>query len=129
MGNLRSNMTDDEWDESELKYMKNENNLDEAIMIDNKLKETVRKTPNDQELGEELRKRITRKEWDKMSDSLIGEKKDYEKSSKTDPIVEVIKYLNRYQKILGSGQSFDFNNEHDLLESYELESFIKQLNK
>ena len=77
--------------------MKNENNLDEAIMIDNKLKETVRKTPNDQELGEELRKRITKSDWDKMDKTFIGEKKDYEKSSKTDPIVDkvLLKFATR----------------------------------
>ena len=76
-----------------MKYL---HNLDEAVMINDNLKEIARKTPNDKQLGEVLRKRITRADWDKMSDSLIGEKKVIDKVE-TDPIVDkvLLKFATR----------------------------------
>lgn len=122
--------------------MKNENNLDEAIMIDNKLKETVRKTPNDQELGEELRKRITKSDWDKMDKTFIGEKKDYEKSSKTDAIVDkvLLKFATRSKLgITKYGTTLQDNNaslfewlnhlQEELMDATLYIEKLKQLNK
>lgn len=84
MSNLRDKYTEEEWDALELKHSKNEHNLDEAVMINDNLKEIARKTPNDKQLEEVPRKRITKADWDKMSDSLIGEKKVFERGITTD---------------------------------------------
>jgi len=74
-----------------------ENNLEEVIMIDNKLREIVSKTPNDKELGETIRKRITLEDWNKTCDSLQGEKLNKDKEIyPQDKAVERV--LNKYKE-------------------------------
>jgi hypothetical protein len=119
----------------------NEDNIEESIMIDIKLKDIVSKTPNDTELGETLRKRITRADWDKMDKTFIGEKKVIDKVE-TDPIVDkvLLKFATRSKLgITKYGTTLQDNNaslfewlnhlQEELMDATLYIEKLKQLNK
>ena len=112
-----------------------ENNLEDAVMIDTKLRE-----------------RITKKDWDELGDSLIGEKKviDVEKYKKeldetlrkSDPIVDkvLLKFATRSKLgITKYGTTLQDNNaslfewlnhlQEELMDATLYIEKLKQLNK